>query len=91
MSISVARARGVELVSLTEQLFSQGSTVTVGGVDYEIESVISVSYQGDDTVAFTATGRPKITFFGETLYASSSQTISGQVVWSDDNEVISIY
>ena len=90
VSISVARARGIELVGLTESMFSKGNTVTIGGVDYEIESVISVSYEGDNTVAFTVTGRPKITFFGETLYASSSQTIAGQITWSDDNEVVSI-
>ena len=90
VTLSVARARGIQLVALTESLLSKGSTVTLGGVSYEIESLISANYIGNDAVAFTATGRPKITFFGETLYASTSQTIAGTVVWSPSNEVVSI-
>lgn len=90
VSITVTRTRGIELVALTEAMFAEGETVTIGGVDYQIENVISMSYQGDDTVAYTATATPYVTFFGETLYSSSSQTISGEVVWSSDDEVISI-
>ena len=89
VSINVARARGAELVSLTEQMFSPGSTATIGGTSIAIDSVDSVSYLGDDTVSFKITGRPFATLMGETVYGSPT-TVEGQVVWSDDNEVVSI-
>ncbi len=90
VSINVARARGVELVALAEDLLAEGETVEIGGVNYQIESVSSLSYQGDDVVAFTVTAKPFVTFFGETLFASSSQTLSGSIIYSPNNEVISI-
>lgn len=90
VTISVSRSRGVELVALTQSLFAPGNTVTIGGVSYEIESLISATYQGDNVVSYSATGRPKIMFFGETLYASASQTLTGTVVYSASNEVLSI-
>ena len=89
VSINVARARGAELVSLTEQLFAPGQTATVGGTSIAVDSVDSVSYLGDDTVSFKITGRPFATLMGETVYGSTT-TVEGQVVWSDDNEVVSI-
>ena len=89
VSINVARARGAELVSLTEQMFSPGSTATIGGTSIAVDSVDSVSYLGDDTVSFKITGRPFATLMGETVYGSAT-TVEGQVVWSDDNEVVSI-
>lgn len=90
VTVNVARARGAELEDLTEGLLSPGSSVTVDGVDYDIESLDYVRYEGDDTVAFSFTGRPKITFFGEVLYASGSQDVEGEVVWSEGNKVVSI-
>lgn len=89
VSINVARRRGAELVALTQAMFAPGQTVTIGGVDYEVESADSVVYAGDDVVSFSITALPKTTFFGKTIYADE-QVVSGQVAWSEDNEVIGI-
>lgn len=89
VSIKVARARAAELVALTEKMFAAGETATVGGTSIAVDSVDAVSYLGDDTVAFKVTGRPFATLMGETVYGSP-QTIEGQVVYSEDNEVLSI-
>lgn len=90
VAITIARVRGVELVGLAEETLSVGSTVNIGDVSYQVESVESISYQGNDTVAFSITAKPFVTFFGETLFASSSQTVTGQIVYNSDNEVVSI-
>lgn len=90
VAITVARVRGVELTALAEETLAPGATVDIGGVSYQIESLDSVSYQGDDTVAFSVTAKPFVTFFGETLFASASQSVSGQIVYNSANEVVSI-
>lgn len=90
VAITISRTRGVELIALAEQTIAAGETVEIGGVNYQIESVDSLSYQGNDTVAFTITAKPFVTFFGETLYASSSQTVTGSMVFSSSNEVLGI-
>lgn len=89
VSINVARARGAELVSLTEQLLAPGGTVTLGGTNFAVDSVDSVTYLGNETVSFQITGRPFATLMGETVFATS-QSVQGQVVWSEANEVVSI-
>ena len=89
VTINVAQARGAELVSLTQQMFVAGTTATIGGTDFAIDSVDSVEYIGDDTVSFKVTGRPFATLMGETVYGTT-QSIEGQVVYSADNEVLSI-
>lgn len=90
VAVTVARVRGVELTALAEEMLTPGATVDIGGVSYQIESLDSVSYQGDDTVAFSVTAKPFVTFFGETLFASASQAVSGQIVYNAANEVVSI-
>ena len=91
VTIQIARNRALELEELTESLLAPGSTITLDGFTYDIVSLRSVRYEGDNTVAFTATARPKITFFGETFTTSSTQQIEGEVSWSDDDTVLGIY
>ena len=90
VSLNVARARAYQLEALTQSYLAPGNTITYGGYEFVIEALNSVSYAGNDTVAFSATARPKITLFGETLFTSSAQTIQGTVVWSADNQVVSV-
>ncbi len=87
--IEVARARGVQLVQLTKNMLTPGSTVTIDGVSYEIESVGNVSYVGNDTVSFTMTGKPFTYFMGQYVVLDSRE-VTGQVVWTADNGVASI-
>ena len=91
VSLNVARARAYQLESLTQSYLAPGNTISYNGYSFVIESLGSVSYAGNDTVAFTATARPQVTLFGETLFTSAAQTISGSVVWSADNQVVGVY
>ena len=89
VSINIAQSRATVLTSLTQNLLVPGSTVNVNGYDFTIDALNSVSYLGNDTVAFSFTGRPYVSLLGEVIHASS-QTVNGQVVWSPSNEVVSI-
>ena len=89
VSVNVAQSRGALLVSLTQNLLVPGSTVNVNGYNFTIDALNAVSYLGNDTVAFSFTGRPYVALFGEVIH-SGSQTVNGQVVWSASNEVVSI-
>ena len=87
--VSVARARGAQLMQLTRALLSPGSTIAIDGVSYDIDSLDSVEYLGNDTVAFTVTGRPFTYFMGQYISLDSRQ-VSGQVVWTADNGIADI-
>lgn len=90
VAINIARKRGVELNALASEYLAAGNTVTIAGVNYQIESITSVSYQGNDVVNFTIQARPFVEFFGETLFASSTQSVSGSIQYNSANEIVSI-
>ena len=87
--IQIARARGPELEGLTSSYLAPGNSVTIGINNYAIESLDSVEYIGDDTVAYTMTARPFTYILGETVSISSRQ-VSGLIVWNEDNTIASI-
>ena len=87
--LQVARARGVELVDLTKSYLSPGYAVTMGFYNYEIVSLDSVEYVGNNTVSFVMTARPFTYILGEVVSISARQ-VSGEIVWSDNNTVVSI-
>ena len=89
ISINIAQSRATLLTQLTQNMLVPGSTVTVNGYNFTIDALNSVNYVGNDTVAFSFTGRPFVSLLGEVIHASS-QTVNGQVVWSPSNEVVSI-
>lgn len=87
--IQIARSREAELIALTQAYLAPGSTFTTNGFSFEVQSVDSVTYLGEDTVGYTVTARPFVTGFGETAYFSA-QPISGQIKWSEDNQIESM-
>lgn len=87
--IQIARSREAELIALTQAYLAAGSTFSTNGFSFEIQSVDSVTYLGDDTVGYTVTARPFVTGFGETAYFSA-QPISGQIKWTEDNQIESM-
>ena len=89
VSIQIARARAAELEDLTREYLAPGAHITMGMYSYEIESLNSVEYTDNDTVAFSATARPYTSILGETVYISA-RPINGTIHWSEDNHVISI-
>ena len=65
---------------------SDGSSFTVSSVD-------SVSYQGNDTVAFTASGKASksVLVLGQTIsVAGNSKQVSGTITFDSSNNVASV-
>jgi beta-lactam-binding protein with PASTA domain len=89
VTIQIARSRSAELVAATQSYLTSGRTLTLNGTSYEIVSLDSVQYGGNSTTTFTATARPYASLLGERVY-TSNRSISGTIVWSDSNDVISI-
>ena len=87
--INIAVSRASELESLTRSLLYPEASISISGTSYLIKSLNSVSYEGSDTVAFSAEAQPYTTFLGEVIYLSV-RTVTGHVVWSSDNAVSSI-
>ncbi|MEE8721757.1 MAG: PASTA domain-containing protein [Eggerthellaceae bacterium] len=89
VTIQIARSRSAELVAATQSYLTSGRTITLNGTSYEIVSLDSVQYGGNSTTTFTATARPYASLLGERVY-TSNRSISGTIVWSDSNDVISV-
>lgn len=89
VTIQIARSRSAELVAATQSYLTSGRTLTLNGTSYEIVSLDSVQYGGNSTTTFTATARPYASLLGERVY-TSNRSISGTIVWSDSNDVISV-
>ena len=87
--LQIARARGAELEGLTRSYLAPGNSVAIGINNYAIESLDSVEYIGNDTVAYTMTARPFTYILGETVSISARQ-VSGTIVWNEDNTIASI-
>ena len=85
VNILIARSRAKELVQATESLLVPGSSITIAGVEVQIDSVESVEYIGGDAVSYTIIGEPIV--FG---IATSPMSLSGTIVWNSANEVVSI-
>lgn len=87
--MQVSRSRGSELVAAAQSYLQSAGTVTIGGTQYSITSVDSVTYQGNDTTSFTITGSAETVLDGETVRGSSRQK-TGSIVWDSNNNVVSI-
>ena len=89
VTITVAKSRAKELVAETQSLFSKGATVVIGGVNCEVVSCDSVSFEGNNTVSYTITAKKfeKTSLFG-TLFTNAEQ-MSGTITWNSDNSIAS--
>ena len=88
--IEIAQDHGSVLEELAREALVPGVSLEKGGTNYTIESLDSVSYIGNNTVSYTATCRPYTFFFGETFSSSTTQSVSGTVVFDENNQVIAI-
>ncbi len=89
ITVYVAKSRASELVEATRGYLYAGAQVQVGGTNYEVQSLDSVEYAGNNTTKFSMTAKPFTWFLGETIYLSA-RTVSGSIVWADDNTVVSV-
>ena len=89
VTINIAKSRGAELVAAAQAYLGSIGALTIGGTTYEIQSVDGVTYQGDETTAFTITGAAVTTLDGETVRGSSKQK-SGVIVRDSANNIVSV-
>lgn len=88
VGIRVAMSRANELVSATQYLLAPGATVVIDGINYDVVSCDSVTYQGNETTAYTITATPFTYFLGVKL-PLSAQAVSGSITWTADNTIAS--
>lgn len=88
VAIQVAMSRGTELIGATQWMLAAGNTVGFDGVSYDINSCDSVTYQGNDTTAFSVTATPFTYLLGIKI-PLDARTITGTITWTADNLIAS--
>ncbi|WP_294419641.1 PASTA domain-containing protein, partial [uncultured Senegalimassilia sp.] len=91
--ISLAKSRASELTAAARSYLSSTTLTASDGSSFTVSSVDSVSYQGNDTVAFTASGKASksVTVLGQTIsVAGDSKQVSGTVTFDSSNNVASV-
>ena len=88
--LNVAQSRGSKLEELASAQLGAGTTIEKGGKSYQIDSLDSVAYLGNNTVSYTATAHEYVTVFGSTVSNPDTETITGTIVFNDNDEVATI-
>lgn len=88
IAIQVAMSRGTELIGATQWMLAAGNTVIFDGVSYEINSCDSVTYEGNETTAYSVTATPFTYLLGIKI-PLDARTISGTITWTADNLIAS--
>ena len=91
--ISLAKSRASELTAAARSYLSSTTLTASDGSSFTVSSVDSVSYQGNDTVAFTASGKASksVTVLGQTIsVAGDSKQGSGTVTFDSSNNITSV-
>lgn len=91
VTVVIAKSRAYELSSLTRQVLPGMQLTLNDGSSYTISNVVAVSYSGNDTCAFTATGTVskdvQLGSASATVTAESTET--GAITFNADNSVAS--
>lgn len=92
--LQIAKSRASEVISLSKAWFSGAKTYVLDGTNFELRSVNSVTYAGNNSCSFSVTMRPFEThsWFGqqpETRYGAD-KTISGTITFAANNQFSSI-
>ena len=91
--ISVAKSRGSELAAAARSYLGSNTLKASDGSAFTVTSVDSVSYQGDNTVSFTASGRAStsVTVLGQTLSVTGdTKQVSGTLTFDSSNNVTGV-
>lgn len=91
VTLYINMKRSTVLISETKAYLNSQSTFSIGGTNYEIKSVDSVSYLGDNLTQYTVTARPFETYywFGsipDTRYGEYG-SVTGIISWNDSNQI----
>lgn len=91
--ISLAKSRASELTAAARAYLTSTTLTASDGSSFTVSSVDSVSYQGNDTVAFTASGKASksVSVLGQTIsVAGNSKQVSGTITFDSSNNVASV-
>lgn len=91
--ISLAKSRASELTAAARSYLTSTTLTASDGSLFTVSSVDSVSYQGNDTVAFTASGKASksVSVLGQTIsVAGNSKQVSGTITFDSSNNVASV-
>ena len=91
--ISLAKSRASELTAAARSYLASTTLTASDGSSFTVSSVDSVSYQGNDTVAFTASGKASksVSVLGQTIsVAGNSKQVSGTITFDSSNNVASV-
>ena len=88
--IQIAQDHGSMLEEIASETLAPGLTLERGGSNYTVESLDSVAYIGNNTVSYTVTAREYVSVFGSTVSNPSSESISGTIVFDEDNQITAI-
>lgn len=91
--ISLAKSRASELTAAARSYLTSTTLTASDGSSFTVSSVDSVSYQGNDTVAFTASGKASksVSVLGQTIsVAGNSKQVSGNITFDSSNNVASV-
>ena len=91
--ISLAKSRASELTAAARSYLTSTTLTASDGSSFIVSSVDSVSYQGNDTVAFTASGKASksVSVLGQTIsVAGNSKQVSGTITFDSSNNVASV-
>ena len=88
--IQIAQDHGSMLEDAAREYLAPGTNIDRNGTSYTIESLDSVAYISNNTVSYTATAREYVFIFGSTVTNPSTETISGTIVFDDNNQVVTV-
>ena len=91
--VSLAKSRASELTAAARSYLTSTTLTASDGSSFTVSSVDSVSYQGNDTVAFTASGKASksVSVLGQTIsVAGNSKQVSGTITFDSSNNVASV-
>lgn len=91
--ISLAKSRATELTAAARSYLTSTTLTASDGSSFTVSSVDSVSYQGNDTIAFTASGKASksVSVLGQTIsVAGNSKQVSGTITFDSSNNVASV-
>ena len=91
--VSLAKSRASELTAAARSYLTSTTLTASDGSSFTVSSVDSVSYQGNDTVAVTASGKASksVSVLGQTIsVAGNSKQVSGTITFDSSNNVASV-
>lgn len=91
--VSLAKSRASELTAAARSYLTSTTLTASDGSSFTVSSVDSVSYQGNDTVAFTASGKASksVSVLGQTIsVAGNSKQVSGTISFDSSSNVASV-